>query len=200
MSTQRTNLTEREERFCREFVKVWNAPEAAGRAGFKSKRSDLYGVKLLADDRIRARICELLADRAERIQVTSDRIVTEIARIALANPKAYARAMEASSAAEALAMLSEPEAAAISQIKVERTKQGPRLSIIFHDKLRALELLTKILGLTSETYKVVHSGEGGVPVNMLKLTKETKRTLLKAIRAVRTNGDGHHKSDGNGAS
>ena len=65
------------ERFCQEYLVDLNAGRAYERAGYKARGrvADAAASRLLADVSVAARIAELQAERAERVQVTVDDVV-----------------------------------------------------------------------------------------------------------------------------
>ena len=68
-------LSDRQEAFCREFIKDMVGAKAAVRAGFAKKSAGVTAHKLLADPRIEARIAELMAERNERVQIDADYVL-----------------------------------------------------------------------------------------------------------------------------
>lgn len=107
-------LTDRQARFCEEYLIDLNATQAAIRAGYSEKTANEQGAQLLAKLSIQNRIAELKAERAKRTEITQDSVIQELAEVARAEVKGV-RAV---------------------------------------DKLKALELLGKHLGMFVERYEV----------------------------------------------
>jgi hypothetical protein len=68
-------LRPKQERFCREYIVDLNATGAARRAGYSGKTADVQGPRLLGNVRVAARIAELQAATAERLDVTADDVI-----------------------------------------------------------------------------------------------------------------------------
>lgn len=73
-----TALKPKEERFCLEYIRDYNQTQAAIRAGYPEKSAAKKGCLLMKDPRIRDRIRQLQKEQAERLMLTSDRVVIEL--------------------------------------------------------------------------------------------------------------------------
>lgn len=107
-------LTDRQTRFCEEYLIDLNATQAAIRAGYSEKTANRIASELLSKLDIQEKITELKAERAKRTEMTQDSVIQELAAVARAEVKGV-RAV---------------------------------------DKLKALELLGKHLGMFVERYEV----------------------------------------------
>lgn len=107
-------LTDRQARFCEEYLIDLNATQAAIRAGYSEKTANRIASELLSKLDIQEKITELKAERAKRTEMTQDSVIQELAAVARAEIKGV-RAV---------------------------------------DKLKALELLGKHLGMFVERYEV----------------------------------------------
>lgn len=107
-------LTDRQARFCEEYLIDLNATQAAIRTGYSEKTANEQGARLLANVSVQEKIAELKAERAKRTEMTQDSVIQELAAVARAEVKGV-RAV---------------------------------------DKLKALELLGKHLGMFVERYEV----------------------------------------------
>jgi phage terminase small subunit len=87
-------LTEMRERFCQEFVIDLNATQAAIRAGYSEKTASSQGQRLLTFVEVQDRLKEIKQERSERTQITQDKVLVEIAIIALSNAADYAHVVE----------------------------------------------------------------------------------------------------------
>lgn len=70
-------LNSKQELFCREYSLDLNATQAYIRAGYSKKGASVSAYKLLTNTRIHERVQELFDERAERTEITSDRVLTE---------------------------------------------------------------------------------------------------------------------------
>lgn len=75
-------LTEKQKAFVREYLVDLNATQAAIRAGYSKKNADRIGPELLGKTCVSAAVSEALQKRAERTEITQDKVLEEIARYA----------------------------------------------------------------------------------------------------------------------
>ena len=90
-------LTDKQERFCQEYIIDGNAAAACRRAGYAEKSARITGNRLLTKDDIRRRISELRDGQSKRTQVDADFVVERLRAIAdqwQKNPSAACRALE----------------------------------------------------------------------------------------------------------
>lgn len=73
-------LTEKQKRFCEEYLIDLNATQAAIRAGYKN--SDV-GRRLVTKSHVSAYIAELMQQRSERTGITSDDVIRELQAVAM---------------------------------------------------------------------------------------------------------------------
>ena len=146
-------LTPKQQRFVEEYLVDLNATQAAIRAGYSEKSAARISVELLNKTQVQKSIEKAQAKRAERTEVTADRVVTELAKIAFADPRDL---MEWGPDGLVLKdCRTIPDAAAAAVSEVSESNDGIKLKKL--DKLKALELLGRHLGMFTD--KVKMSGE-----------------------------------------
>ena len=147
-------LTEKQWRFVDEYLIDLNATQAAIRAGYSVKTADKQGYQLLEKTRVAEAISEKMAERSRRTGVNQDRVVMELAKIAFVNAADVIDSDDATIKAGATA----DDTAAIQSVKVKviPTKEGEGVEreIRLNDKLKALELLGKHLGMWNDKLDV----------------------------------------------
>ena len=155
-------MTKKQKRFIEEYLIDLNATQAAIRAGYSSDTAYSIGNENLKKPEIKARIDKAMAERSKRTGVNADRVVMELAKIAFVNANDVIDPKTATIKEDAL-----PEdTAAIQSVKVKTFgEDGLEREIKMADKLKALELLGKHLGMFKD--KVEVSG-----------TLETEKTKL----------------------
>lgn len=156
-------MTAKQKRFCEEYLIDLNATQAAIRAGYSAASAQQIATENLSKPVIKARIEEAMAERSRRTGVTSDRVVRELARVAFVN----ADDLIDTSNATIRDTASEDDRACISAVKV-KISSGENSSTVereirMYDKLRALELLGKHLGMFTDKVEV-----GGAAVGCLR--------------------------------
>lgn len=82
-------LTPKQEAFCREYLVDLNGTKAYLRAGYKvnDKVAAVNAARMLASAKVGFRIAKAMEERGERTRVTSDRVLVEIERLAMFDPK-----------------------------------------------------------------------------------------------------------------
>lgn len=79
----------RRERFCREYVIDGNATQAYIRAGYSAKGAGQSAERLLRNAEIAARVAELQAKVADKLEITAERVLREVARLAFSDPRKF---------------------------------------------------------------------------------------------------------------
>lgn len=155
-------MTQKQKRFIEEYLIDLNATQAAIRAGYSPDTAKSIGSENLTKPDIQTRIARAMAERSRRTGVNADRVVMELAKIAFVNAKDVIDSDTATVRPDAL-----PEdTAAIQSVKVKTFgEDGLEREIKMADKLKALELLGKHLGMFKD--RVELSG-----------TLETEKTKL----------------------
>lgn len=188
-------MNARQRQFCEEYLIDLNATQAAIRAGYAERYASTNAHKLLQITAIKAKIDELMAERAKRTEITQDRVLKELAIIAFSNAADYAAVVEEDAYVEVEGEriklldddgnvmkyrtvrpvltddLTEEQKRALSVIK----KGRDGFEVKPYDKVRALELLGKHLGMFQD--KVEVSGEVNNP--MAGLTTEDLKKLIE---------------------
>lgn len=137
-------MTDKQERFCEEYMIDLNATQAAIRAGYSPKTANKQGSQLLAKLSIQNRIAQLQAEQSRRTGVSADRVVRELAKIAFVNAADLIDPKTASLKSD----VSHDDLAAVQSVKVKTFgEDGLEQEVKLADKLRALDLLGKHLGM-----------------------------------------------------
>lgn len=144
-------MTKKQKRFIEEYLIDLNATQAAIRAGYSPETAKSIGNENLTKPDIRAHIDKAIAERSKRTGVNADRVLMELAKIAFVNPTDVIDPETATVKAAASAN----DTAAIQSVKVKTFgEDGLEREIKMADKLKALELLGKHLGMFKEKVDV----------------------------------------------
>lgn len=153
-------MTKKQKRFVEEYLIDLNATQAAIRAGYSSDSAQQMGSENLSKPVIKKAIDWAIAERSRRTGINQERVLQELAKVAFLNPADVIDMNEATIRGEA----SRDDTACIAAVKVKTipTDDGPitEREVKTYDKLRALELLGKHLGMFTDKVKM----EGAVPV------------------------------------
>ena len=82
-------LTAKQQAFVEEYLVDLNGAAAARRAGYSHKGSRVQAVQLLSNPNIQSQISQARADRKERLKITADRVVEELAIIGFSDVTQY---------------------------------------------------------------------------------------------------------------
>lgn len=178
-------LTDKQELFCQEYMIDLNATKAYKRAGYSANSDEVAAVeghKLLINPKISQRLQELMEERSRRTEITQDMVLRELAAIGFAKvtdylhiivasdestsaageaekPKRGRRARQAASAVQQIVQVfetSKVRSGAIPAIaSIKQGKEG--IEIKLNDKVKALELIARHLGMLNDKIAV----EGG---------------------------------------
>ncbi len=165
------SLTPKQERFVAEYLIDLNATQAAIRAGYSEKTAQQQGSRLLLNVVVQEAISKGQNKTAEKLEVTKDRIVEELAKIGFSNMLDYMRAGSDGDPYLDFSNLTREQAAALAEVTVEDFKDGRgedaravrRIKFKLHDKKGALVDLAKMLGFMVEKHE--HSGEISLTVS-----------------------------------
>ncbi len=153
-------LTPKQELFCKEYLIDLNATQAAIRSGYSVESAGTIGTENMQKPTLRAHIDAALAERSRRTGINADRVIRELARLAFINA---ADVIDFDSGAIASGA-TEDDTAAIASVKVKvitgENGESVEREIKLADKLKALELLGKHLGIFSDKLKI----EGSIPI------------------------------------
>lgn len=153
-----SGLTPKQAMFAAEYLVDANATRAAIAAGYSAKSAAVTGARLLKNPRIAEIIGARQKRRLELADVSADRTIMEVAKIAYHDPGAF---FDEHGNLLPVAKLGEMERAALEGFEVEVKKlPGGERSVLKKvkkaDRIRALELLGKYQKLWTD--KLEHSG------------------------------------------
>ena len=78
-------MTERQKRFCNEYLIDLNVTQAAIRAGYTPKYANKKAYELLDKPEIKEYLDKKIKDREQRTEITQDKVVNELSAIAFSN-------------------------------------------------------------------------------------------------------------------
>lgn len=137
-------LTDKQKRFVSEYLVDLNATAAAKRAGYSEKTAYSMGQRLLKNVEIQAAIQKRQERLQNKLDITQEKVLEELAAIAFANGTNFATITQNGCVLlTPTSELSENKKKAVASIK--EGKSGVEVKL--HDKVRALELLGKHLGV-----------------------------------------------------
>lgn len=164
-------LTAKQVRFVDEYLVDFNATQAAIKAGYKAKTAHVIGAENLRKPKIAEEIARRQKDLQRRTEISQDRVVKELARIAFADASDYAcietlTYENEDGTVSPVQIVSPKDTGALSddqRAAIAGIKQGANgIEIKLHDKIKALELLGRHIGMFND--KLSLSGSDGGPL------------------------------------
>lgn len=147
-------LTPKQKLFCKYYLISLNATDAAIKAGYSKKTAAEAGYENLTKPHIKEYLESQIKKREQKLEITADKVITEIAKLAFANTSDV---LEISDSGVIIKDLKNIDTTCIASAEEIFDKKGMRLGvkIKLHDKTKNLELLGRHLGLFKD--KVEHS-------------------------------------------
>ena len=181
-------LTPKQARFAAEYLIDGNATRAAAAAGFGEKGAHAQGSRLLKNAKVAAAITEGHARRAKKLEISAERVLEELAKLAYYDPgdlydgagnRIPVNKLDADIRAAVCAVdddvqesLGEADAEGIKPPIITR-KQKIKMA----DKIQALDRLGRYLKLLTDKFE--SSGPGGGPIE-----HDMTVTFVRPERAV----------------
>lgn len=152
MSKERLQLAPKRLRFVEEYLVDLNGSQAAIRAGYSPGTAKVTASRLLTDDNVERAISDLRAKMSAKLELTAERVLSEIARIGFATMADFYRRDARGNLVVDVEALTDPEkAAAVAQIDMQTGADGTQtIKLKLADKKGALVELAKHLGLLTE--------------------------------------------------
>jgi phage terminase small subunit len=161
-------LNEKQKRFCEEWMIDMNSTQAATRAGYSAKTANEQGARLLANVSVQAYIMELREKLKKKTELTQERILEELKRIALSDIRGFYRE---DGSFKSINELTEEQAAALAGVEtdeiwgmevdgegMQKKKLGETKKIKRWDKINAITQINKMMGWNAPE-KVEHTGD-----------------------------------------
>jgi len=166
-------ITDRMKKFVDEYLVDFNATQAAIRAGYSPDTANEQGSQLLARPDIRELVAEGQKEVMERTQTFQDNAVDELKIVGFSDLADFLTVKEGGIVEQkSFDQLTKEQTKCIKKIKqvVRSTHaadgsllhQTATLEIELHDKLKALELLGRHLGMFNDTLRL----EGALPLQI----------------------------------
>ena len=152
-----------QDRFVDEWLIDFNGTQAAIRAGYSERSARSIAGRLLTKDNIQREISRRQKDLQRRTEVSQERVVKELARVAFADATDYVqvetRTVEKNDGTElsyqTVTLTETAELSADQRAAIAGIKQGANgVEVKLHDKIKALELLGRQIGMFNDKLEV----------------------------------------------
>lgn len=168
-------ITDRDRRFADEYMIDFDAKHAAIRAGYSESTARNASAWIRAENpekpALRDLIDRKMAQLSRRTGITAERVLRELANIAFVNVDDVINIADGSISGGA----QRADLAAVAGYKVRTGEEFEECETKFHDKLRALELLGKHLGMFEGS---------GAEAAKEKQAASTLQAIIEAVRNV----------------
>lgn len=160
-------LNDKQRRFVAEYLVDLNATQAAIRAGYSVKTARSVGNENLTKPDISSAVQEAMKARSQRTEITQDRVLQELARIAFFDPR---RLLNPDGSPKPINELDDDTAAALAGLDVTEEFEGSGEDRVFvgytkkfkiADKNTALTNAMRHLGMMKDKTEV--TGANGMP-------------------------------------
>jgi len=160
-------LTARQRRFVDEYLVDVNATQAAIRAGYSARTANVSGCENLTKPNIAAAIITAMQARAQRTQITADRVLEELAVIAFSDIRDFT--VDDSGALELTEGAPDDAWKAVSSVKHRISRAGGvttrEIEIRLWSKPDAIRLAMQHLGMLVQRTEV--TGANGGPLGAM---------------------------------
>jgi len=145
-------LTAKQKAFCREYTKCWNGTEAAIKAGYSQKIANRIASENLSKHDIQEEIAKLQAPALKKAEVTRESLVKELSKIAFSS---ISHLHNTWVERKEFDQLTQDQKDCIQEIDTKVVKKLDNdgepfdveyVRIKLYDKMRAVEILNKMLG------------------------------------------------------
>jgi phage terminase small subunit len=161
-------MTPKRDQFVKEYLVDLNATQAAIRAGYSEKTAKSIGQQLLTKLDVQDEIAKAQSMREKRTEITQDKVLRELARIAFADPRNIFEWGADGVTLKDSTSLSDDDAATVSEVSQVVSESGGSIKAKMYDKQRALELIGKHLGMFVERKEL--TGADGSPLMVPPIT------------------------------
>lgn len=173
-------LTEKQKRFCEEYMIDLNGTQAAIRAGYNAKTAESQASRLLRNAKVQEYVKALRESQKKKTDLTKEMIVEELRRILMSDIRGFYRE---DGSLKPINELTNEQAAALAGVEtdeiwgmevggegIQKKKLGETKKIKRYDKIAAAAQINKMMGWNAPE-KIEHSGD-----SFLDFLKQTSTT------------------------
>jgi phage terminase small subunit len=151
------------EAFVQQYLIDLNGSAAAIRAGYAPSGAKTQAHRLLTDDNLQARVRWLKSQRSERLGISADSVVAELAKIGFASMRRFISIDRDGQPSINLANTPDDDLDALSEVSTETVMEGPpdgkqykvrKTRVRMHSKLDALRHLAEHVGVFDKANRV----------------------------------------------
>ena len=174
---------DRQEMFCHAYLaNGLNAKAACIAVGYSAKGAEVQAARLLGSARVQARIAQLQAPIIEKLEISTERVLDEVAACAFGRADRIFKWGPGGVLIVDMDQVPEDQRAAVAEVSQTFSESSSTVRLKMHDKLSALRLLGQYLKLWGDN-KI----ELTVPwaKELAAMTADELRARADALRAAR---------------
>jgi phage terminase small subunit len=172
-------LTEKERKFCNEYLIDLNASRAARDAGFSDESAAVTASRLLRKANVSHYISKKIRDQTEKLDIQRERIFRELKSIAFSRITNFMRVDHGRVLMLDTADIDRESIGAVAGYTETTTAEGGSISIKLHDKLKALDMLAKYAKLFKEE-EDANSNKS----DLERIRRDLTGSVLNSLRAT----------------
>lgn len=148
-----SGLTEKQERFCQEYIIDFNGTQAAIRAGYSPDTANVIASENLTKPNIQDRLAELKKKAAESFGITKQQLINELSKIAFFDIRSI---YTENNSLKNVHEFDDKAAGAVAGIEADeiwgfndegdRIVTGQTTKVKLNDKIKAIERVSRMLG------------------------------------------------------
>jgi phage terminase small subunit len=144
------SLSPKQKRFVEEYILDCNATAAARRAGYSAPTAQEQGSRLLSNVMVQAAVTAKMQERSARLKVDADEALVRLARLSRASVADFVSWGPGGLVLKDSASIPDELLACVAEVSETTTRHGGTVKFKLHDKVKALELLARHLGLLKD--------------------------------------------------
>lgn len=161
---KKKSFTEKQKRFCQEYIIDLNGSAAAVRAGYSAKTAKEQAVELLNYPAVKNHVASLQEKIAKKLDITAEMVLAELAKIGFSNIQDY---LDDANGVGNIKGMDKEKAGAISAFEITPTKEGDAIKFKLHDKIAALEKIAKHIGFFEKDNKQQSAADSTIKVEIV---------------------------------
>lgn len=159
MTTSKTALSAKRERFCREYLVDSNATQAAIRAGYSPKTAEQQGSRLLGNVQVQQRLALLGQAVADRLGLRAEDVIREAMRLAFSDLGEFVEWGPEGVTLKGSDTLPVGATRCVAEVSETVTDGGGTKRIKLHNKVDALDKLFRHLALYNDKMDLTSGGK-----------------------------------------
>lgn len=166
-------LTPKQKLFVKEYIVDFNATRAAKAAGYSPDTAYSIASELLKKLEIQEALQKEMDKRAKRVEVSQDFVLEQLRKIAGADIKDYVEYEEDGNLR--FKPYSDIDGQAVAEISVMTSSVGTKRKVKLHDKMKALELLMRHLGMYKDVVSLKKEPDAISPEELEEIEQEMRQ-------------------------